>query len=825
MNNKFGHIFLSAIHEAIDYTSSGGQGTTKIPNRNRATHSERLLGEFQTIWSNIEQRASQREAISLPSREGTYLEFRSLQGQDLITKSLEHIKQGVRLLNVRNIGDAENKETIATVYIPRGKENFFVKKIQQYASEETENGTPKNNDLVRSIEQVTIAILESLWTDPVELIPQDDQGKWCEVWLRTIKTEEDTIVEKFLQILGSLNLQYKPNFIAFPERAVVLCFLNKNDLVEIVERSDNIAEFRIGQEAANFWVHESNQEQAQWAADILARLQIEETSVKVCILDTGVNNGHPLLNPILSDEDCLTLNTSWGTSDHYTGCGHGTPMSGLAAYGNFETILSGTHEVILTHKLCSVKILPPATATPIELWGDYTAQGVSRAEIQSPESKMIFCMAITSINDIDRGKPSSWSGKIDEIAFGEDENKRLILISAGNVQADYWSAYPDSNISNSVQNPGQAWNALTIGAYTQKIHVHDTAYADHTPLAPHGGLSPFSSTSAYWENKWPVKPDVVFEGGNILRSPSDDYIAHEDYQLLTTSKYFNTYRHFDAFNATSAATAQAAWFSAKILHQYPDVWPETVRALMVHSADWPDQMINQFGINLARKNDLKFLMRIAGYGVPSIDKALYTLNNRLTYVAQEYIQPFEGAHTKDMHFYEIPWPKDELLALENVEVKVRITLSYFIEPGPGEIGWKDKYRYPSHGLRFDLNSSSETKEKFIKRINVAAREEGETNDSNSGSGRWLIGSKGRASGSIHCDIWHGYASDIATCNLIAVFPVIGWWRERSYLGKSDSRARYSLIVSLETPAVEVDLYTPVMAKIITEVPVVIETLA
>lgn len=49
--------------------------------------------------------------------------------------------------------------------------------------------------------------------------------------------------------------------------------------------------------------------------------------------------------------------------------------------------------------------------------------------------------------------------------------------------------------------------------------------------------------------------------------------------------------------------------------------------------------------------------------------------------------------------------------------------------------------------------------------------------------------------------------------MIAVYPVVGWWRERAYLGKHDGKVRYSLVVSLETPDVSVDLYTPIITQI------------
>jgi hypothetical protein len=82
-----------------------------------------------------------------------------------------------------------------------------------------------------------------------------------------------------------------------------------------------------------------------------------------------------------------------------------------------------------------------------------------------------------------------------------------------------------------------------------------------------------------------------------------------------------------------------------------------------------------------------------------------------------------------------------------------------------------------------------------------------------------LGGQARDKGSIHSDIWQGSAQDLATSNLIAVSPVIGWWRERSHLNKWNRKTRYSLIVSISTPDQEVDVYTPVAIKLGVPVPV------
>lgn len=263
--------------------------------------------------------------------------------------------------------------------------------------------------------------------------------------------------------------------------------------------------------------------------------------------------------------------------------------------------------------------------------------------------------------------------------------------------------------------------------------------------------------------------------------------------------------------------------AAQIQAAYPDAWPETVRALLVHSSEWTPQMIEQF-LPAPTKKDRKNLLKTCGYGVPNLERALWCARNSVNLIVQAGMQPYdkEGSRfiTRDMHVHEIPWPKDVLLELGETTIKMRVTLSYFIEPGPGEIGWKDRYRYASCALRFDVNNINEDIDNFKRRINAAARDEDDF-DRESGSDRWIIGKTTRHKGSIHSDIWEGNAADLATCNLIGVYPAIGWWRERAHLGRWNKSIRYSLIVSLHTPVQNIDLYTPIITSIKTRVPVTI----
>ena len=266
---------------------------------------------------------------------------------------------------------------------------------------------------------------------------------------------------------------------------------------------------------------------------------------------------------------------------------------------------------------------------------------------------------------------------------------------------------------------------------------------------------------------------------------------------------------------TSAAASQAARMAAIIQVEYPDLWPETVRALIVHSADWTDAMTIALS-NKARRDKVN-LLQCYGYGVPDLTKAMKSAANSLTLIVQDEIQPFDrfDGHFKtcDIHIHQIPWPEDVLESLGETEVEMRVTLSYFIEPNPAERGWQRKHTYHSHGLRFDVKTPSEDLGQFRWRLNKAARDEEEHFKSGSDASEWIFGPQIRSRGSLHSDRWQGTAVALAKRGYIAVYPVTGWWKERHHLGHWNKKTRYSLVVTISTPAIEVDIYTPVLNMI------------
>jgi len=396
----------------------------------------------------------------------------------------------------------------------------------------------------------------------------------------------------------------------------------------------------------------------------------------------------------------------------------------------------------------------------------------------------------------------------------EEPFPRLLVISAGNVTRPD-AEHLDRSDTEAVHDPAQAWNALTVGAFTEKAVVTDPSWHGWSPVASPGDLSPWSSTSVSFADGWPIKPDVVFEGGNVVRNGRGEVdFPVPDLSLLST--YFRpAEKSFVLSWATSAATAQVARMAGIISAEYPEFWPETIRALLVHSSEWTRAMqahLRGAGGKRARAR----LVRRYGFGVPDLERALRSANDALTLVVQSRIRPFAGGKLREMHLHELPWPKDVLESLGETSVRLRVTLSYFVEPNPGRRGWKKRYRYPSHGLRFEVMRPTESVDEFRKRLNQKALDEEEEKPSAGGSSDWYLGERARNKGSLHSDIWVGTAADLAERGVVGVYPVTGWWKEQPKRDRSERGSRYSLIVSIETQASDVDIWTPVATEV--EVP-------
>ncbi len=826
--NNHPHFIFQNSAQAESFTSPAtGGGGKQIPLRDRAAHGGALQGKLQQLTPVLAEAADQQRQAGIDEGFGLQIEFESFPDVELAFESLARERSGIELQNVRHDGH----KTFATVFVPDGKLEFFERLITSYldGSKDKKSG-PAHSKLLNAISDIRSATLQALWTDSPGAMPTaDGEHLWWEVWLPT-RGDRQGVINQFRETATGLNFRIAPGELFFPERSVLLVYGSVGQMKRSMMALNSIAELRRAKETAEFFDSLNPEEQPQWIDELNDRLTVPADGTDapyVCLLDTGVNNGHPLLRQAITDADKHSVEPAWGVND---GEGHGTEMAGLALLGNLADALSIQMPVTVSHRLESVKLLPEdgANGGDAILHGYLTSEAVDRPAVTAPHRKRVFSMAVTARDNRDRGRPSAWSATIDRLAYDADaqgEAPKLFVISAGNIKdPNAWMEYPHSNGSDGIHDPAQAWNALTVGAMTNLARITEADAEHYSPIAEVGGLSPFSTTSQMWQAHWPLKPDVVFEGGNVAQDglgaawmPSLSLLttnANPVERLLTTS------------NATSAASALCSRMAAQLMAKYPNLWPESIRGLIVHSAQWTDAMKRMFlpARGEPTKAQATGLVRHCGFGEPSLERAMWSADNSLTMICEEFLHPFKRDKGKepqlrDMNLHQLPWPLAELESLGEAQVEMRVTLSYFIEPNPSARGVTSRYRYESHGLRFDVKRPLESEADFRARINAAARDDEDRANRNDNDPNWMIGKKNRHKGSLHSDIWKGSAAELASRGAIAVYPALGWWKTRPALERYDQRIRYSLVVSINAPDIDVDLYTPIANQI--GVPVVI----
>jgi hypothetical protein len=820
--DKRPHLVLHDTSTPKAFTAHAPKGGPKptIPDLPRQQHGQTLQHQLQQLKPLVTTAVARQREQGLESGLGLQIHFVSQPDVELAFQSLGDERQKIELLSVRH----EGEHTFANVFVPDGKLDHFEKYVTEYLEEKKDkNGNARDHRaLLNTIESIRAAELRALWTDDLDLLPKDPTVQfWWEVWL-PVRGQRQAVVEDFRKLAALAECVVSDQQADFPERTVLLMYGSERQFSRSVMTLNCVAELRLAKETAEFFDELNISEQREWLDELLQRTRFAregDETPRVCLLDSGVNRGHPLLQPLVTANDIYSADPTGLTDDT---ANHGTGMAGLAAYGDLTEAVSSAAPIDVEHRLESVRLVAAGGSNPgpASLHASLFSDAVARPEISFPNRKRVFCSAITASDYRDRGRPSSWSSAVDSLAADADgagQFPRLFILSAGNTDdPGAWGNYPASLSTNLVHDPGQAWNALTVGACTQKSDTQDPNYA---AVASTGGLSPYTTTSATWDSAWPLKPDVVLEGGNLGDNGLGP-IGMSSLHLLTANNEPLT-RLFTTFNATSAASALCARMAAQIAAAYPNLRPETVRALIVHSAEWTPAMGAMYlpTAGPPTKNEYTNLIRHCGWGEPDLGRALWSASNSLTLVVEDSVHPYKKEKGKspvsrDMNLHALPWPREELEELQDARVQMRVTLSYFVEPNPSARGAASKFYYPSHRLRFDVQRplDSSTAD-FLARVNAAAQREDDGDPVNPRDPDWYLGERQRHRGSLHQDVWEGTAADLASRGFLAVYPAAGWWRTRPALERYDLPARYSLIVSIRTQQTAIDLYNAIAQQV------------
>jgi len=825
-SERLAHLLVLDRSEDRQFKRRGG-GDPKVRDVERRAHGEAMQ---RAIASALADQDLRRQESSLEELEavGVILTIEGEAGFPLKLESLEQLsthRTGPRpkwlLLSVSPETDSSPER--ALVWVSDEYRAAFERLFEDYLTKDhPTGGKPLNRALIANMTRIRATVLSDLWQSDGE--PPTTGQHWWEVWLRP-NTDAVMHAQRYAD---SLQLRMAPNHLRFGSRHIIWLHARWEQLLPLPFTAVPIAELRRPQFVDTIEDLDLG-DQAELIEDLASRTSAAGSDAPaVCLLDTGIRRTHVLIEPSLAEADMHSI-VGLPSGDL---AGHGTRMAALALFGPMDGPLLSNADIRLRHRLESVKFLPDEGNTPHDpkAYGVVTAEAVTVPEISATRAR-VYCLAVTDVADRP-GEPSLWSAAVDALAAGTDVGQsptgiellgppdhsaaRLIVVSAGNVDLPYESDYRQKCELSPIEDPAQAWNALTVGAYTEMTQLPtDPSYAGWSVLAADGDLSPHSRTGVIAGGaQWPIKPDIVMEGGNVLTDGAGDFHHRHPLLSLRTCDHRND-TAFGSANATSAAAAQAARLAAIAMATYPSYWPETIRALVTHHAEWTPTMRAEIAAEPGKKQR-RLLLKQYGWGVPSEQLVLSSTTNAVTMVVQDAFVPFTGPDYKMRTFrlHQLPWPAEVLADLGAADVELRVTLSYFIEPSAARRGWRRRYAYESHGLRFELRAMRETTPEFIQRVNREAAVEEEGARPSSGSENWTVGPVQRNQGSLHQDIWSGHGAQLAaTGGVLAVHGVGGWWKNNRRKDRIDLTVRYALLVSLKTQTADVDLYTPIATSL------------
>lgn len=383
----------------------------------------------------------------------------------------------------------------------------------------------------------------------------------------------------------------------------------------------------------------------------------------VVILDSGLVSNHPLLGPAVGDAQSFIHGASSQDEN-----GHGTAVAGLALYGDLWDCTE-RQEFIPRLRLFSGRVLTSD--------GEYDHRFIENQVIEAVKYFMEnYGCRIFNLSIGDKRKPYN-GGHVRGLAAVLDTLARqygiLFVVSAGNFEgfgdfpADWRRQYPDYLFCDEARiiDPATAVNVLTVGSLAradvgrsgQRFPL-DPAYQ---PVSRPGQPSPFTRTGP--GPRGAIKPEVVAYGGNYHIDARGGTVSEAGLGELTTRRDHHK-NLFTVVSGTSYAAPQIAHLAGLLLREYPDAGPNLLRSLIVAHAQPPEPTMDLFSGSEDR------LYKAVGYGMPDELATLYSLESKVTLLAEEAIR--ENEH----HFYEIPLPQDFLSPPARRHRRITVALAH-----------------------------------------------------------------------------------------------------------------------------------------------------
>lgn len=532
-------------------------------------------------------------------------------------------------------------------------------------------------------------------------------------------------------------------------------------------------------------------------------LQPSEGAPLVCVIDSGIQEGHRLLAASIAESRSLCLLPNHNHDDTEDGVqngGHGTRVAGAVIYpsnipqsGSFEAhCWIGNARVLDAFKRLPIALYPPSM--------------LERVVGVFSDCK-IFVHSINTATPAPIRRMAAWAAKIDDLSFKHD---LLFIVSVGNLphrqpvpgkgfldHLQGGARHPSYLLENSarIATPAQGLQALSVGSLAIDRYEDEFWKSISRAELP----SCFTRTGlGLWAT---IKPDVVELGGDCCTqktgSPATHVIKEQTSPHLVRSTLHGGPETSRDAVGTSFAAPKVAALAAELQRLLPNQPALLYRALIANSARWPQWAED---LELERRSKA---FRFFGYGLPDRERALHNSVSRVTMITSEQISLKQGQAV----VFEVPIPESLRTTGRETRLRLDVTLSYVTEPR--------RTRTSLHGYQavwLDWRSSRlrEPLEAFLHRM--WRHQPRPTTPGNPSSIPWVLSEQNdtgqtrdiRREGTLQKDwaIISGF--DLPASFAIAVRGHRGW-----NATDDSAEARFALAVSIEAVESSVRVYEPV----------------
>jgi hypothetical protein len=525
----------------------------------------------------------------------------------------------------------------------------------------------------------------------------------------------------------------------------------------------------------------------------------------VCVIDSGIQEEHAWLHAAIdapSSRCFLPGRSADEVADEFPPVGHGTRVAGAVLYPR-DVPRAGQVEPVAWIK--NARVLNEQNRLPLTLPPEKYLTEVVDHFGKEPRGARIFNHSITSFAPCPTRRMTAWATKIDQLSYARDV---LFIQCAGNLfigkgnppnpgllsHLENGKNHPTHLLEDSsrVANPAQSLHALTVGSVAHQV-FDDADWKSFADAVHH----PSAFTRSGYGMWATVKPEVVELGGDFVQSKSVP-IAVRNHQDVGVELLNSTMSHQPAIGRDGAGTSFSApkvtHIAAHLERLYPLASPQLYRALIVQSAQWPQWA--------AASTNFDQVLRLIGYGLPSLERAIANSPTRITLVTAD-AQEIGG---KQMHIYSVAIPDEIRNAASEAKIKIEVTLAYSAQPRRTRAR---RTGYLETWLDWRSSGRGESLDDFIQRM----KGDGQS----SGALPWTIHQRkdlgqvaqtARDLGSVQKDWATVPAYDLPQNLAIAVRGHLGW-NHRPEVGI----ARYCLVVSFEAVDIELPIYAQIAAAI------------